>query len=327
MATLRQVAALAGVSAATVSRVLNGDPRVRPELRRRVEEAAHQLGYEPARPRNVRSTSRMVALLVPNVSSPFYCTVLMGVEQEAFARGYDLVLYTTEGRSQENVVGRIQQASGVAGLVVITPRHGEEEIFARQEGGPPMVVVDHRNSGSRYPHVGVDNLRGAHRAVQYLLSQGYDSVGLITGPLSIQSALDRVRGARLALQEAGLDLDPDLIWEGDFTQPAGYRLVADRLASGKPLPRALFCSNDLMALGALAALHEHGIAVPDEVAVMGYDDLPMAAQAIPPLTTVRQPVAEMGAIAFRMVIRLAAGEQLETERVLLETQLVKRASA
>lgn len=327
MATLRQVAALAGVSAATVSRVMNGDPRVRPELRQRVEEAAHRLGYRPSRPRNARSSSRMVALLVPNVSSPFYCSVLMGVEQEAFARGYDLVLYTTEGRSQENVVERIQQANGVAGLVVITPRHREEELFASQEGSPPMVVVDHRNTGSRYPHVGVDNLRGAHRAVQYLLNQGYDSVGLITGPLSVQSALDRVRGARLALQEAGLELDPDLIWEGDFTQPTGYRLVAERLAAGKPLPRAIFCSNDLMALGALAALHEHGLAVPDDVAVMGYDDLPLAAAAIPPLTTVRQPVAEMGAIAFRMVIRLAAGEDLETERVLLETQLVERASA
>ena len=251
----------------------------------------------------------------------------MGVEQEAFARGYDLVLYTTEGRSQENVVERIQQTDGLAGLVVITPRHREEELFASQKGRLPMVVVDHRNAGSRYPHVGVDNLRGAHRAVQYLLSKGYDPIGLITGPLTIQSAIDRVRGARLALQEAGLELDPDLVWEGDFTQPTGYRLVAERLRSGRPLPRAIFCANDLMALGALAALHEHGVSVPDDVAVMGYDDLPLAATAIPPLTTVRQPVAEMGAIAFRMVIRLAAGEDLETERVLLETQLVERASA
>lgn len=327
MATLRQVAELAGVSAATASRVMNGDPRVRPELRRRVVEAATRLGYQPARPRRSRATSRMVALLVPNVSSPFYCAVLMGVEQEAFARGYDLVLYTTEGRSQENVVERIQQTDGLAGLVVITPRHREEELFASQKGRLPMVVVDHRNSGSRYPHVGVDNLRGAHRAVQYLLSKGYDPIGLITGPLTIQSAIDRVRGARLALQEAGLELDPDLVWEGDFTQPTGYRLVAERLRSGRPLPRAIFCANDLMALGALAALHEHGVSVPDDVAVMGYDDLPLAATAIPPLTTVRQPVAEMGAIAFRMVIRLAAGEDLETERVLLETQLVERASA
>src|SRR5690606_3114412 len=114
MATLRQVAELAGVSAATASRVMNGDPGVRPELRRRVVEAASRLGYRPARLCRSRATSRMVALLVPNVSSPFYCAVLMGVEQEAFARGYDLVLYTTEGRSQENVVERIQQTDGLA---------------------------------------------------------------------------------------------------------------------------------------------------------------------------------------------------------------------
>ncbi|BAS25886.1 LacI family DNA-binding transcriptional regulator [Limnochorda pilosa] len=327
MASLRQVATLAGVSPATVSRVLNGHPHVSPDMRRRVEETMQRVGYVAARPRGNRSTSRVVALLVPNVSSPFYCAVLMGVEQEAFARGYDLVLYTTEGRSQQNVAERVLQANQVAGLVVITPRHGEEDALTRTEGGPPMVVVDHRSAGSRYPHVGVDNLRGAHRAVQYLLSKGYESIGLITGPASIQSAVDRIRGARLALQEAGRELSPELVWEGDFTQPTGYRLVAERLISGEKLPRALFCANDLMAMGAVTALHEHGLSVPGDVAVMGFDDLPLAATAVPPLTTVRQPIAEMGAIAFRMVVRLAAGEQLETERVLLDTQLVERGSA
>lgn len=327
MASLRQVATLAGVSPATASRVLNGHPQVSPELRRRVEEAAQRLGYAVSRPRGSRSSSRVVALLVPHVSSPFYCGVLMGVEQEAFARGYDLVLYTTEGRSHQNVAERVLQANQIAGLVVITPRHGEEELLTNREEGPPMVVVDHRSAGSRYPHVGVDNLRGAHRAVQYLLAKGYESIGMIAGPSTIQSAVDRVRGARLALQEVGRELPPEWIGEGDFTQPSGYRVVSRWLAEGRPLPRALFCANDLMALGAITALHEHGVSVPGDVAVMGFDDLPLAAWSVPSLTTVRQPIAEMGAIAFRMVIRLAAGEQLETERVLLDTELIQRQSA
>lgn len=327
MPSVRDVARLAGVSPATVSRVLNGNPRVSPELRRQVEMAAAQLGYRGSAARRQASRSRVVALLVPHVSSPFYCAIIGGVESEAFANGYDLMLYTTEGRSHQNVVERVLQANNACGLVVITPRHGEDIQLADRRPSLPVVVVDHRSTGSRYPHVGVDNLRGAYNAVRYLLSRGYDRIAMITGPTHIQSAVDRIRGYRLALEEAGIPFDPELLWPGDFNQPSGYEAVARWLDAGREPPRAIFCSNDLMALGALTALHERGIAVPQRVAVMGYDDLYFAATAVPPLTTVRQPIAEMGAIAFRMVTRLARGERLDTERVVLDTQLVVRGSA
>lgn len=327
MAGVREVARLAGVSPATVSRVLNGHPQVRPELRQRVEQAAAQLGYTGLRGRRPMRASRVVALLVPNVSSPFYCAVIGGVEQEAFSRGYDLMLYTTEGRSHQNVAERVLQSTHACGIVVITPRHGEEEILSGRTDAPPLVVVDHRSSGSRYPHVGVDNLRGAYQAVRYLLSRGYDPIAMITGPNHIQSSLDRIRGYRLALQEAGIVPDPALLWEGDFNQPSGYRAMARWLDSGNKPPRAVFCANDLMALGAIAALHERGFSVPGDVAVMGFDDLYFAATSVPPLTTVRQPIAQMGAIAFRMVLRLSRGEPLDTDRVVLQTELVIRGSA
>lgn len=327
MPGVREIARLAQVSAATVSRVLNGNPRVRPELRRRVELAAAQLGYRAELARKTSGRTRVVALVVPHVSSPFYCAVIGGVENEAFAHGYDLMLYTTEGRSHQNVADRVLQANHACGIVAITPRHGEELALADHPAAPPLVVVDHRSSGSRYPHVGVDNLRGAYSAVRYLLSKGYESIAMITGPEHIQSALDRIRGYRLALEEAGLTFDPQLVWPGDFNQPSGYRAVARWLDSGRKPPRAIFCSNDLMALGAIAALHERGLSVPDRVAVMGFDDLYLAATAVPPLTTVRQPLADMGAIAFRMVLRLAKGERLETDRVVLQTELVVRGSA
>ncbi|HEY8424955.1 MAG TPA: LacI family DNA-binding transcriptional regulator [Limnochordales bacterium] len=327
MPGVRDIARIAGVSPATVSRVLNGNPRVSPELRRQVERAAAQLGYRTSRLRRPPSRSRVVALLVPHVSSPFYAAVIGGVEGEAFANGYDLMLYTTEGRSHQDVVERVLMADHACGLVVITPRHGEDVALADRSPRLPVVVVDHRNTGSRHPHVGVDNLRGAYNAVRYLLSRGYERVAMITGPTNIQSAVDRIRGYRLALEEAGIAFDPELVWQGDFNQPSGYDAVARWLDAGKEPPRAIFCSNDLMALGAMTALHERGIAVPERVAVMGYDDLYFAATSVPPLTTVRQPIAEMGAIAFRMVTRLARGERLDTERVLLETELVVRGSA
>ena len=327
MATLRDIARVAGVSPATVSRVLNGNQQVARELRERVYEAATRVGYQLANLRRPRAHLRQVALVVPHVSSPFYCEVLAGVEREAFQRGYDLIFYTTAGRSHENVIERVLQAPQVAGLVVITPRHGEERLLADRPDAPPVVVVDHRSAGSPHPHVVVDNLRGAYRAVSYLVSKGYDDIAMIRGPENIQSSMDRIRGFLLALQEAELPAGPDRVWAGDFEQRSGYEAVARRLDKGEKMPRALFCANDLMALGAIHALQERGLRVPEDVAVMGFDDLPIAAAAMPPLTTVRQPLQEMGTIAFRMVIRLAAGETLESRRIVLDTELVVRGSA
>src|SRR5690606_26872841 len=218
------------------------------------------------------------------------------------------IFFTTQGRSHRNVIERVLQAPQVAGLVVITPRHGEERLLIDHPDAPPVVVVDHRSAGSPYPHVVVDNLRGAHRAVSYLVSKGYRDIAMIRGPENIQSSVDRIRGFLLALQEAGLPPGPGRVWAGDFEQRAGHEAVARRLDKGQKMPRALFCANDLMALGAIAALRERGLQVPEDVAVMGFDDLPLAAASVPPLTTVRQPIQEMGAIAFRMVVRLAQGE-------------------
>ena len=333
MATVRDIARAAGVSPATVSRVLNGHPHVAEELRERVTRVAGELGYTGAARRRARTGTGVVALIVPHVSSPFYCEVLAGVEREAYQNEYGLVFYTTDGRSHDNVIERALETPQLAGLVVITPRWREDEQLLDHPEAPPVVVVDHRNAGSPYPHVVVDNLRGAYRAAQYLLAKGYDDIAMIRGPENIQSSMDRVRGFMLAMHEAfaaGLAWARDLsdrIWPGDFEQRSGYEAVAGRLAAGEPMPRAIFCANDLMALGAVAALHEAGLRVPDDVAVMGFDDLPLAAAAVPPLTTVRQPVAEMGAIAFRMVTRLAAGQTLETERIVLDTELVVRRSA
>lgn len=336
MATVRDVARAAGVSPATVSRVLNGHPHVAEEMRQRVTQAASRLGYTGAVRRRSRTGTGVVALIVPHVSSPFYCQVLAGVEREAYQNEYGLVFYTTDGRSHENVIERALDTPQLAGLVVITPRRQEDERLLAHPEAPPVVVVDHRNAGSPYPHVVVDNLRGAYRAMQYLFAKGYEDVAMIRGPEHIQSSEDRVRGFMLAMHEAGAVGAPgagngvdlwDRIWEGDFEQRSGYEAVAKRLALGRRMPRALFCANDLMALGAIAALREAGLRVPEDVAVVGFDDLPFAETAVPPLTTVRQPVAEMGAIAFRMVTRLAAGETLETERIVLETELVVRRSA
>ena len=288
------------------------------------------LGYDPSRSTKSKTqpASRFLALIVPDVSSPFYCAILEGVEAEAFSRDYDLVLYTTQGRSKENVVQRILEMRH-GGVVVVTPRHEEDKMLGNLRGQAPLpvVIVDHRSEGSGFPHVTVDNLRAALEATSYLISKGHKRIGFITGPLEIESARDRLRGYRLALEESGIAYDESLVLRGDFQQPTGYALIKEWLKSRKELPDAWFCSNDLMAAGALQALAEHGINVPDDVAVMGFDDLAIASHTRPKLTTVRQPIREMGQTAIRMLLRLIEGKQLEAKRVVLDTELVVRESA
>lgn len=324
---LRDVAKLAGVSLATASRVMNDHPQVSEETRRRVLAAAEQLGYKPdeSKPRR-QLASRVISLIVPDVSSPFYCAILQGVEREAFSQQFDLVLYTTVGRSEVNVAERVAAAKNICGVIVVTPRHGEDRYLREIGAQLPVVVVDHRAEGSGFPHITVDNLRAGFQATSYLIAQGHRRIGFISGPLNIESALDRLRGYRLALDEANIPYDEGLVLQGDFEQNTGYRLLKEWI-NAKPQPDAWFCSNDLMAAGAMQALVEHGIAVPDDVAVIGFDDLNIAQMTHPPLTTMRQPIREMGEIAMRILLRLLDGEELETNRIVLNAELVVRESA
>lgn len=256
VASLRDVARRAGVSPATASRVMNGHPQVSEDARIRVLQAAKDLDYtieSAARPRGAWVKHRVLSVIVPDVSTPFYCAILQGVEKEAFARQFDLVLYTTEGRSQENIVGRVAGGKTTSGLVLVTPRHGEDKAFCAIDMGIPIVVVDHRAEGSGFPHVTVDNLRAAYEATTYLVKRGHRRIGLITGPLEIESARDRLRGYRLALEEAGLAYNEGLVLQGDFEQPTAYRLIKE-YARHHEMPDAWFCSNDLMAAGAIEAL-------------------------------------------------------------------------
>lgn len=298
------------------------------ETRERVLEAVRQLGYNPKRERRdrIEAATGLLGLLLPNVVTPFYFELLRCMQEVVFARDFDLVLYVSAGHAPELVARRVASSPHLAGMIVVTPRYGEDELLRSLGARMPVVVLDHRAEGSGFPHVTLDNLRAAHRATMYLIGKGHRTIGMITGPMSVQSAADRYRGYRLALEEAGLTYDPDLVVEGDFEQASGYRIVRTWIAEGRPLPGALFCANDLMAAGALLACKEAGIHVPGRVAIMGFDDLPLAAATDPPLTTVAQPLRAMSETAVRLLIRLIQGEELDTQRVVLEGELVERRS-
>ena len=292
-------------------------------------EAARELQYDTARIRKDRHvvSHPLLGLLLPNIATPFYAELLRCMQEAAFAREYDLVLYVSHDHIAARVIERIAAAQHLSGVVVVTPRHGEDESLRRLGARTPVVVLDHRAEGSGFPHVTVDNLRAAHRAVTYLIERGRRRIGTITGPLDVQSAMDRLRGYRLALEEAGIAYDAGWVKEGDFEQATGYEITRRWIESGESLPDALFCANDLMAAGALQALREGGVRVPEDVALLGFDDLPLASQLKPPLTTVAQPIREMSEAAVRLLGRLIQGEELDVQRVVLEAPLIIRGSA
>ncbi|MFH8293943.1 LacI family DNA-binding transcriptional regulator [Streptomyces sp. NPDC018059] len=336
--TLEAVAARAGVSRATVSRVVNGDPGVRETLAERVRHAVDELGYVPNRAARSLVTRRHDAVAVviaePETrvfADPFFALQLRGISKELTARDVQLVLLLTEGRDDHERVGRYLAGGHVDGALVfslhlddplpgIIRRAAVPTVFGGRPGWPDAAADE-----QAAPYVDCDNRGGAREAVRHLVGLGRGRVAHITGPLDQTSAVDRLDGYRDVLG----DVDPRLIAEGDFTPAGGERAMRELLGRAPELD-AVFAANDLSASGALRVLRERGRRVPDDVAVVGFDDmLPVAEQAEPPLTTVRQDIEEMGRLMARMLLRGRGGEDVacEAANVVLPTALVRRASA
>jgi DNA-binding LacI/PurR family transcriptional regulator len=331
--TLEQVAALAGVSRATVSRVVNGSPGVRPVVRAQVERAVAKLGYVPNRAARSLVTRRAdsVALVVSEpharfFSEPFFAGMVRGVSGALAGTGVQLLLLIAQdldrGRLERYVVG------GHVDGVLLASVHGDDPLPATLErAGVPAVLVGRPAgvNGARASYVDADNRGGARAAVAHLASRGRRRIATVTGPLDMGVGLDRLDGYRDGLAAAGLAADPGLVEPGDFTEEAGAAATARLLERpGRPVD-AIFAASDLMAAGALRALRAAGRRVPEDVAVVGFEDSAVARYAQPPLTTVRQPIEEMGRQATRLLLATVAGEAGGMHLV-LDTELVVRAS-
>ncbi|MFI8207268.1 LacI family DNA-binding transcriptional regulator [Streptomyces sp. NPDC085937] len=338
--TLEAVAARAGVSRATVSRVVNGFDGVREPLAERVRRAVDELGYVPNQAARSLVTRRhdAVAVIVAEpetrvFADPFFARQLRGISKELTAHDNQLVLLLTEDRDDHARVGRYLAGGHVDGALVFSLHIDDPLPGLIQRAGLPAVFGGrpHWNGGGdAVRYVDTDNRGGARDAVRHLLGLGRRSVAHITGALDQTSAVDRLDGFR----DVMADPDPRLVVEGDFTAASGERAMRELLRH-RPDLDAVFAGNDLMAAGALRALREHGRRVPEDVAVVGFDDmLPIAEQAEPPLTTVRQDIEEMGRLMARLLLRDldrttapdgAAGAG--PSGVVLPTTLVRRASA
>ncbi len=330
--TSYDVARLAGVSRTTVSLVLNDAPdaHISPETRRRVLEAARQLGYFPhaAARRLVQGRTMTVALVWhrgPDVNyrDAFLPGLLQGLASVLYREGYHLLFRPIEPDEPDEVVLQLAQGRYADGLIVSGPRADDPVLLDLLRRDFPLILHG-QLPGADLPYVDVDNVVGARQAVEHLLTLGHTRIGIITNaPLSYVSARQRLEGYHQALRRAGIQPVPEWIQYGNFDEASGRRAMA-RLLQVRPRPTAVFVASDMVALGALYALWEAGLRVPQDMALVGFDDLPLAAYTIPPLTTVHVPAWNLGKAAGELMLRRIQGKEVRSRR--LPTTLVIRAS-
>jgi DNA-binding LacI/PurR family transcriptional regulator len=331
--TLEVVAALAGVSRATASRVLNGSPKVSPQAQAAVLQAAEDLHYRPNRAARALVTRRSdsVAFVVTEpddrlFSDPFFATLLRGAHNELAARDMQLVLAFTSGARDRGRLERFATGRHVDGVVLIS-LHGADPLPGQlEELGVPVVLQGRPlHDGHDQYFVDADNRGGAAAATTLLLERGCRRVATIAGPRDMVAGKDRWDGYRDALRRAGVQLDRQLVVSGDFTTGGGAQATRALLEQA-PDVDGVFAASDVMALAALAVLRASGRRVPEDVALVGFDDMPDAAAADPPLTTVHQHIEEMGSRVVRLLIERLDG-RVEERGVVVPTEVVRRASA
>lgn len=329
LATIEDVAAIAGVSIATVSRAINEPTKVADATRRRVTEAIARTGYTTnfmARSLRMRR-SNMILILAPDVGDPNFSNILVGLETEASKRGYGVLIGNTQNDAEREAdYLRFISSNQADGLVLFTGhlpygfgQTGEETRL------PPMVAVNEPVSNSDVPFVGVDNFEGARVATEYLISQGHRRIAFIGHSTSKAVNMLREKGYRAALEGHGIVIDPRLVLDGDGTTESG-RAATEHMFVRDVLPTAFFCVNDATALGVIIALNARRYDLPREFSVMGFDDISFASFVTPSLTTMKQPRLKIGEEAMDLLLALLAGEQPRQHEVLLRAELIVRNS-
>lgn len=327
--TIAEVARRARVSKTTVSRVLNNKGDVDASTAIRVREVIAATGYTPSAGAVglARGRTQTVGMLVPGLTWPWMGDVLQGVADVLEARGYGLLLNTmNRGADSLTQFARHVSANAFDGLLLVEPPDTLNYITGLHESGLPVVMIDDRGHHPGFPSVATSNREGAADAAAHLLATGRTRIAMVTGPAEFGCTRDRTAGLRTRLDEAAVAFDERLLVEGDFTREGGQAAVADLVAAGRSFD-AVFAHNDLMAVGVLDGLRAAGRAVPDDVAVIGFDDISIAAHTRPALTTVRQPSREMGEAAATMLLDNLDGGALPRDPHVVPTSLVVRESA
>lgn len=328
MARISEVAALAGVSTATVSRALNGKATVDPELVARVRKAAEELGYQPNGPaRNLRrQEAAVVALIISDVENPFFTAIARGVEDVAHEVGYSVVLCNSdENADKENRYIDIAIQERVAG-VILSPTGTTSSVGKLVSRGTAFVAVDRPLPEQESDVVLVDTRLAARQATAHLVAQGYNRIGCITGPSGVRTADDRLAGYRDALKSAKHRSTTKLVRRTEYKAAGAHRAARELLNQAEP-PDALLVANSAMAVGVLQALQEHGIRPGRDVGLVAFDDAPWAALVDPPLSVVAQPAYEIGTVAARLLLARIADNTRPPTTTTLGARLIERGSS
>jgi LacI family transcriptional regulator len=330
--TLEDIAKLAGVSRSTVSRVANEQPNVRDDVRKRVLEVIQTTGYHPNAAARTLASQRSwtIGLILPHSVSffftdPFYPHLTKGIAHAINQFNYTLALFLVATKEdEEKIFPRVARKGLLDGVLVQTGHHGDQWIIGHLiDAKMPLVVIGRPFRSDNVSYIDIDNINASYNAVSHLIRSGRKRVGAITGPTNSTVGIDRKAGYVKALTERNVKVDETLITEGDFTEMGGYHAMK-QLFPAKP--DAIFAASDIMAIGAMRAVREAGLNIPDDVAFVGFDDLPIATLSDVQLTTVRQPVAQFGAKAVEVLIDLIENGIDPPRHIIMDTELVIRAS-
>ena len=325
-ATMKDVALKAKVSTATVSRALMNPDKVSQSTRNKVEQAALEVGYLPqSMGRNVkRNESRTILVIVPDICDPFFSEVIRGIEVTAAEQGY-LVLIgdCAHQNQQEKTFLNLIITKQIDGMVLLSSRLPFDASVEEQRNLPPMVMSNEFAPELELPTVHIDNLTAAFNAMNYLLELGHKRIGCIAGPEDMPLCHYRLQGYVQALRRSGITVDPHFIARGDFTYEAGANALKQLLEQPQP-PTAVFCHSDVMALGALSSAKRQGLKVPDDLSIIGFDNISLTEYCDPPLTTVAQPRFDIGREAMLLLLDQLQGQNVSSGSRLLDCELIIR---
>ena len=328
MANIKDVAVHAGVSVTTVSHVVNGTRFVSESARMRVAEAVRELGYVPsAIARSLKhNNTRTFGMIIPNNSNPYFAEIIRGVENRCFAAGYNVILCNSndDPKRQASYL-RVLAEKRVDGVVFVASGSDAVVRATLADVKMPMVLLDREVDGMNNDLVEVDHVVGGELATRHLLELGHPRVACISGPPGLSPSSQRRAGWKQALVTAGVDRGEADLARGDFTARGGY-LAMQALLKRKPRPSAVFVCNDLMAFGALSAAREAGVSVPEQLSIVGFDDIELAAFSAPPLTTIAQPKLQIGTLAAELLLERVEQNRSKGRRVILAPQLTVRAT-
>jgi DNA-binding LacI/PurR family transcriptional regulator len=330
MASMNDVALKAGVSIATVSRVINGSSSLNEETRSKVLKAIKELNYQPSRVakrlRSKTTSGNLIGILIPDIQNPFYVDVLRGVEDIAYKNNYALIMCNFgQDEKKEKLYLDILMSEAVDGLLAAPAREDDPEVTRLVEQGLPIVCVDRGLKNVEVDVVMVNNQKGAFQAVDYLAKAGYKRIAYISGHPVIPSSRLREKGYMEALEMNGIALNPDLIKYGDSKYESGVILCEELLNQPDP-PDAIFTGNNLITLGALETIHRRGCKIPEEVAIIGFDDMFWSNSLFPPLSAVRQPAFEIGKRAAELLIQRIKDPGRTCIQMILNPELMIRSS-